>query len=149
MSSSKKIRLRELILAGTLGAWLTGCAMLGFGPSTDDENLDMTDPVVRAALSVRSGSSDLRTYDRSPASSAESAVQIGRLNREIVPGMDMRDVRSVLGEPLEVETAGGETDGNQRWIYSDGYRGQLNHGPSRILYFEDGKVAGWRNYDSH
>ncbi|MGE0616180.1 MAG: hypothetical protein AB7P04_11115 [Bacteriovoracia bacterium] len=63
---------------------------------------------------------------------------------EIYLGMSMRAVENAWGIPGEVETAGQQTSGNQRWIYRDRGISHYGLGSARVIYFENGQVAGWR-----
>jgi hypothetical protein len=103
------------IVSVLLGTGLQGCALLGFNQS-DDESRDEI---------------------------AQESVQNALARRDVVKGMDMVDVRQVLGTPTRVEVAGntGESADHQRWTYFHG----LTRGVSRaqVIYFENGKVIGW------
>lgn len=64
---------------------------------------------------------------------------------DVTLGMSMNEVIAVWGQPRETETAGDPQLGNQRWIYSDSrFKGWRPKSP-RIVYFEEGRVAGWEN----
>lgn len=63
--------------------------------------------------------------------------------RDVTLGMKPNQVRSAWGTPMDVQVAGHPDSGNQRWIYSEGLSLRYGTQPIRIVYFEDGKVAGW------
>ena len=66
-------------------------------------------------------------------------------NQDIVPGMSQQDVVSAWGHPRDIEVAGDGTHGNERWVY---YSGNSNHygvSKTRVIYFENGRVAGWES----
>jgi hypothetical protein len=73
----------------------------------------------------------------------ESRINRARMNRELVLGMNMQDVLSVWGEPRNIESAGDPSLGNQRWIYSEGLSHPNSLSAARVIYFENGQVAGW------
>ena len=138
----RRFMLAGLILVAVLAT--PGCALLL--PAEDSDGIDPNDPVARAALTLRRGPASQGAWtSRAPAASA-GQLEFAARNREIVPGMEMNDVRSILGSPRDVETAGDPQQGNERWVYTDGSRGALNHGASRIVYFENGRVAGWKSH---
>ncbi|MCC6276369.1 MAG: hypothetical protein IT289_00485 [Oligoflexia bacterium] len=64
---------------------------------------------------------------------------------DIVLGMTKDAVVESWGDPSVVEVAGSQLYGNERWTYVDyistpeGFQKE-----ERILYFESGKVVGWR-----
>ena len=57
--------------------------------------------------------------------------------------MDMGEVVRAWGEPYRVDFAGEPDKLNQKWVYPEGPRGTISGGMSRILYFEQGRLAGW------
>jgi hypothetical protein len=61
----------------------------------------------------------------------------------VVLGMPMRDVRNLWGNPVEVDPAGDTAHGNERWIYREGFS-NVGLESSRVLYFENGRLAGWQ-----
>ena len=64
---------------------------------------------------------------------------------DIIVGMNKDAVVNSWGEPKEVEVAGGETYGNERWRYdeyvssSGGFQQERHY-----VYFENGRVVGWK-----
>lgn len=64
---------------------------------------------------------------------------------EIYVGMPMSEVLSAWGDPSNVQNAGAATQGNQRWTYSPSVNGLT---ANRILYFEEGRVAGWETQET-
>lgn len=117
---------------------LTGCAMLGLSSDDSYEN----DPVAQAAIALRS--------NRGPASSlasSENTISSQQPNPgQLTLGMTMPGVRSLWGEPQEIETAGTGNQDYQRWIYHNGLARGWGTSDSRVVYFEQGRVAGWENH---
>jgi|GEM_PF-5642799 len=64
-------------------------------------------------------------------------------DRDLIRGMGMSDVRNIWGEPTEVQVAGDERLGNLKWIYYKGLTSPWSIREARVIYFEDGHVAGW------
>jgi hypothetical protein len=79
-------------------------------------------------------------HDEPEETPYEQAVNSG----QIVLGMPMTDVRQVWGEPLDVESAGDPRAGNERWVYSEGLSSRWSLAPTRVVYFERGRVIGWK-----
>lgn len=61
-------------------------------------------------------------------------------SRDVVLGMTRQQVMSSWGEPQQREAAGARAAGHERWTYGSRY--SLNG--SRVVIFENGRVAGWR-----
>jgi hypothetical protein len=121
---------------------LSGCAGMGID---DDKDLD---PIAKVAISLRQGRHPAYTREATTEADVEERQQRMRLaaaDREVIPGMDMRQVRGILGEPFDIETAGDPGQGNQRWVYPLGLSGRFGLGAKRMLYFEEGKLVGWEN----
>jgi hypothetical protein len=118
---------------------LQGCALLDF-----DQGRDEVDPIAQVASSIRDGGTG---YDAQTADPGEwqAKVKSAMAYHELIPGMEMQQVRAVLGEPYDVENAGDPGSGNQRWIYPLGLSGRFGLGSERFLYFEHGKLVGWEN----
>lgn len=71
-----------------------------------------------------------------------SSLDSGRL----ITGMGEKEVRTLYGEPEDVQVAGDLRNGNEKWIYSDGVSSKRwNLSSPRVIYFEEGKVIGWEN----
>lgn len=62
----------------------------------------------------------------------------------LVVGMTKADVLEIWGQPTEIETAGKPSYGNQKWIYYSGLHSVWNRDDARIVYFEGGRVVGWK-----
>lgn len=60
--------------------------------------------------------------------------------RDVVLGMTRKQVAESWGAPQSRELAGRSEAGHERWTYGS----QYSLGGSRVVIFEDGKVAGWR-----
>lgn len=129
-----------------------GCASLtrviewtqGMDQAEEPELSD--DPVAAAAMRMRSPAS-LEGEDE-PISSTHSDRIRSRYSAPVAEtigyGMDMGEVTSIWGQPSYVDTAGDPSDGNQRWTYQSGLSSRYGLGSKRIVYFENGRVAGWR-----
>lgn len=61
-------------------------------------------------------------------------------SRDVVLGMTRQQVMSSWGEPQQREVAGARATGHEKWTYGSRY--SLNG--SRVVIFENGRVAGWR-----
>ncbi len=66
---------------------------------------------------------------------------------DIVLGMSKDAVLESWGEPENIEVAGNQVYGNERWTYveynstAEGFQKE-----ERVIIFESGKVAGWKRY---
>jgi hypothetical protein len=129
--------LSFLILLSSLAQ---GCALMTF-----DEKKDEVDPIAAAAAQVREGRDAQGTASGVDSGEFQARVREAIAYRELIPGMEMGQVRSILGEPYDIETAGDAGSGNQRWIYPLGLSGRFGLGAQRALYFENGKLVGWEN----
>jgi hypothetical protein len=134
-----------LILIWTLLLGSGGCASLSkflpWGDGDPQETDSSEDPIAAAAMRLRRPASsqsvdptEERTWSRRYAPPAET----------ISYGMAMEEVEAVWGEPSAVDSAGDSRDGNQRWTYYSGLSSRYGLGSKRIVYFENGKVAGWK-----
>lgn len=140
MSSLLIITVRFFFAALSLlpVALLAGCAgsPLRSDSGSTEEALG-GDPVASVALQIR------RSRQASGLSPSEQLrVETARKSGDVALGMPMEDVISLWGEPTEIHTAGSGT-GNEKWVYFEGLSGQWRLSDSRVLYFEDGRVAGW------
>lgn len=66
-------------------------------------------------------------------------------NLSLTLGMSMAKVRKLWGQPQDVEVAGDPNSGNERWTYLNGLSNQWGTSSSRVVYFEQGQVAGWES----
>jgi hypothetical protein len=73
----------------------------------------------------------------------EAAIQRAIASRDVVVGMSADDVARIWGEPHDVDYAGDDGSPHQRWTYSEGWTSRYGVAPQRVLYFENGRVAGW------
>lgn len=74
-----------------------------------------------------------------PLSYDERRVQRAIEARDIILGMSRQQVSESWGEPTVREAAGSGMGGHEKWTY--GSRFSLSG--SRVVIFENGKVAGW------
>lgn len=65
--------------------------------------------------------------------------------RDLVVGMNIRDVQEAWGEPQQVERSYEYDSDAERWVYVDGLSapGYSSLSPKRVIYFEKGEVVGW------
>lgn len=117
--------------------------------ASDDVDLDSMDPVAEVAMRFRrpaSEPSNPSSYDEisSGSSSAWKSRYSTPVAETIGYGMDMGEVASVWGEPGSVDSAGDPHEGNQRWTYYSGLSSRNGLGSERVVYFEGGRVAGWK-----
>ncbi len=77
---------------------------------------------------------------REPDSPYDQAINEGH----IVLGMPMTEVRRQWGEPMNVQADGDPSQGNQLWTYSTGLMSHYGLGNTRSVYFEGGRVVGWK-----
>jgi hypothetical protein len=124
---------------------LSGCAALnlkslGFCSDTQDDQDVSEDPVAAAAARFRSPSSSDQIQLREGSQATPHAAP----RDHILMGMRMDEVQNVWGQPSSVETAGESREGNQRWTYFSGLSSRWGMGSRRVVYFENGRVAGWK-----
>jgi hypothetical protein len=126
---------------------LNGCALLPFESDPNSE-----DPVARAVFqererveNSRSNTSSLEQAWNDSKNVREDEIQEALYSGEITLGMKMNDVVSLWGRPREVEIAGEPGLGNQKWIYMDRFSRYITSKPLKVIYFEDGRVAGWES----
>jgi hypothetical protein len=107
----------------------------GSGSESDD------DPITAAAMRMRRPASspgldpdDDALWSHRSTPSADT----------ISYGMAMEDVASIWGRPTHVDAAGTTQDGNQRWVYFSGLSSRYGLGSKRTVYFENGRVVGWK-----
>jgi hypothetical protein len=118
----------------------TGCALLEPAQDHDQDS----DPILSAARRVRGISSEeVQALEEVRYLKAER-IRRARTFGEIVLGMGMHDVMSVWGRPSEIENAGTAANGNQRWVYAEGLQVPWSLGNTRVVYFENGEVIGWK-----
>ena len=143
----KPLSLTVLILFCLPLVGSAGCASLSkympWGEKSDQDSQYEDDPVAAAAMRLRRPASS--------ASAADASDDRGWSRRYAAPaetisyGMAMEEVQAVWGEPSAVDSAGDSRDGNQRWTYYSGLSSRYGLGSKRIVYFENGHVAGWKN----
>jgi hypothetical protein len=123
---------------------LFGCAALSpwiAADPSEDAN-DASDPVAAAAARFRNPAS----LETGPVSSEEAPIHSTQAVPEHIRlGMNMSQVHSIWGEPGQVESDGNPSEGNQRWTYYSGLSSRWGLGARRVVYFENGHVAGWKN----
>jgi hypothetical protein len=146
MSRNKLILVKISLVILMTPLW--GCAL--FSNLFSKDQADHEDPIVREALRIRDGNGSYYNGNEEAERSwneqrerREEEIQYGLDSREIVLGMNMEQVSSIWGRPMNIETAGDPGFGHQRWVYHEGISSRWNIKSSRIVYFESGKVVGW------
>jgi hypothetical protein len=141
-SYSRKWIALNLMIGACL---LNGCAL--FSPMSEEEMYE-NDPVGRAALALRQQSQDRSPAGETPSAGGEmNESSINQLARgQLTLGMSAYRVRSLWGQPQEIENAGDPTSGNQRWIYLNGLKRGWGTSDYRVVYFERNQVVGWENH---
>ncbi len=137
MSARKLIPTFFIYLTCFAGsASLTGCASLLQGAPDDDwDSTRMSQSAPEARDPIDMSSDEYRRERVAPAIE----------NRDIVPGMSPQDVISAWGRPRDIEVAGDGTHGNERWVYYSGNSLRYGISQPRVIYFENGRVAGWES----
>lgn len=150
-----------LLIGSTLN--LTGCAEAEFEADSPLNPQYENDPVARAAFSqrrIRQPASSNENYapdnsnsfatgllnflgliDSSKGSSAAQEATTAGLTL----GMSMPKVKRLWGQPQDVEVAGDPNSGNERWTYLNGLSSRWGTSSYRVVYFEQGQVAGWES----
>jgi hypothetical protein len=124
----------------------TGCAVLslkslGLGSDlSDEEQALVDDPIAAAAARFRSPASSAALDS---GASRERRYAVTREN--VTFGMGMGEVAAIWGDPSDVQSAGDPREGNQKWTYFSGLSSRYGMGSRRVVYFENGRVAGWKN----
>lgn len=137
---------------------LAGCSTLFGRQLSEEEQLAQSDPVAATALKLRSGH-ETHSVDGGHAIASHSSIEsdgidevadaealrlsAAKARRDVVIGMSPDEVRSLWGEPREIEHAGLAHSGNERWTYYEGLSSRWSLSPARIIYFEGGRVSGW------
>ncbi len=124
---------------------INGCAL--FMPTPEDPLAN--DPVARAALAVRDEGRSPANFGSESGGSGDSGFIKERsapMFNRLTLGMEMPQVLELWGKPTDVKAAGEPSDGNQRWVYSEGVAGLYGLGTNRVIYFEQGRVAGWESH---
>ena len=153
--------VKRLGLASTLilvSLITPGCANLNLALGLDDDDNSnqqvsdsqeggiFYDPMSSIAMKLRKPkpmSAVGRMAQREAEQDQESAAM---RHGEIIPGMPMASVRSLWGDPVEVQFAGKPGLGHEKWTYFYGLSSNWGMGTSRDVYFEDGRVVGWETH---
>lgn len=117
---------------------LTGCA--GMFQRNSGEDWDSTQMSQSAPDTSNNDVLDINSEEYHRTHVAR-AIQ----SQDIVPGMSQQEVVSAWGRPRDVEVAGDGTHGNERWIYYTGNSLRYGISKPRVIYFENGRVAGWES----
>lgn len=125
---------------------LTGCATFNSLFAQDEGPADAGADVIDEAADRISGGSPSQRLAQKAVTDTELEERIAKASSmgQIVTGMRSVDVQRVWGEPTEVEIAGEAHAGNERWVYRDGVSSYWGLKPTRHVYFEAGRVVGWR-----
>lgn len=145
-------RLFCLLATMTVATQFSGCAMmLGAEEGEDGVGYDRgyaanepedDDSATCSGRFCEAHNDDRAAAIRNLASSDDEGHLIKRAieTRDVVLGMTRQQVMTSWGQPQEREVAGRDGSGHERWTY--GSKFSLNG--SRVVIFENGKVAGWR-----
>jgi hypothetical protein len=145
-------KLLFVLGAGLALSHLSGCATL-FDMSEDDDGVAY-DRGYKTADAAEDDDADCTgkycdSQGRAPAMEGDLNSPLGYEarrasraieSRDVVLGMTRQQVQSSWGEPQQREVAGTNGEGHERWTYGSRY--SLNG--SKIVIFENGRVAGWR-----
>jgi hypothetical protein len=126
---------------------LQSCAL--FSPDVSQDDRYANDPVAKAALALRTQRGP--ASDRTPLPSQNAPIRSAQFIKHSVPGeltlgMNPSSVRSLWGDPQEIENAGDPSLGNQRWTYDSGIGRDWGTSGYRVIYFERNRVVGWENH---
>jgi hypothetical protein len=150
-NKSLSILIKKVCFAATIALLLQGCAMLHLdGASFDDINgpnsgnpyaTDGAKENDRASRNYPNHNDEQQNEENDRQSRLLSAIA----HQDIALGMDQSQVMDAWGSPRDVETAGSNSSGAERWLYYSG--NSLNYGMDRprIVYFENGQVVGWES----
>lgn len=132
---------------------LTGCATLfeadrepasaydrGYDPTDEKSNEDDADCVGRFCVpSQKPAATNDETKSYFTPHEKNGRVKDAIDSRDVILGMTRNQVMESWGEPSVREVAGDGNGGHERWHFGSRYSLQ----GSRILIFENGRVAGW------
>jgi hypothetical protein len=131
---SRSIILTIFVCLATL---LSGCASIFSEPGTDDSTFT-------SQSAPASGPADREAVDLSSPDYHRNQIAHAIQKRDIVAGMSAQEVVSAWGRPRDIEVAGDGSRGNERWIYYPGNSLRYGMAQSSVIYFENGRVAGWQ-----
>jgi len=131
---TQKIRIAILL---TL---LNGCALVNRQMPSDLATRDSVDFEENTSEPLSMNTHSNRTYPSEEHTEIQQGLQLG----ELVIGMSMRHVVTLWGHPKDIETSGDFSRGNQKWVYLEDLWSHSNRGPLRVVYFEEGRVVGWK-----
>ncbi|MBL7715291.1 MAG: hypothetical protein JNL01_07455 [Bdellovibrionales bacterium] len=136
---------QKVVFVSGLTVAIAGCAGIEFNQQ------EYVDPIVESARLLREGRSPASAQMASHASGDPDEIQTRAASiqravdvRDLAIGMSMEQVRASWGEPRDVAIAGNPDHGNQRWTYREVASRYFGGQSDRTVYFEDGKVAGWK-----
>jgi hypothetical protein len=106
----------------------------GYRVAADEETDECSGRFCHTETESRSLASDDGEYD-GEGRRVRTAIEA----RDVILGMTRQQVMESWGEPQQREVAGSGGAGHERWTYGTRY----SLGSSRVVIFENGKVAGW------
>ena len=112
---------------------LPGCSGIPFFSHFSSSD----DPIERVGLEQQRRPAEAAPL---PHDQIQSALKEG----EITLGMSMEEVTELWGHPGLVDFAGDRPSLNQKWTYIQGLISQSELAPTRVVYFEKGRVSGWK-----
>lgn len=128
---------------------LNGCALMGPEESGDRDydrgfsaasNTDNRDCEEEDCEETRPRRRTIASHEQTAMESVQDRIQQAIQARDVIVGMSPRDVVSSWGSPQQRELAGSGGMGHERWTYGS----SISLREPRIVYFENGKVAGWQ-----
>jgi hypothetical protein len=134
-STSKNLTIPFLILLSALPT-LPSCALVRH--LFDDNRRDLASDSDEFSGELSGDLKDARERH-------QQRIRNTMANGQITLGMGMNQVRSLWGAPSDIETAGDPSQGNQRWTYHNGLSSRYGMSGTKVVYFENGQVAGWQS----
>ncbi|HLD99417.1 MAG TPA: hypothetical protein VJB59_04120 [Bdellovibrionota bacterium] len=131
----KILRYLNLFVGILLFTFGSGCALFETVPTRRAS----TGNAVQTATPEQSEMDEERRLRR------EQQLQRALNEANLIPGMSTQEVRAAWGEPREIDSAGDPRLGNEKWTYYNGLSSRWSISSTRIVYFEAGKVVGWRS----
>lgn len=104
-------------------------------------SLTSNDPIERVALEQQ------RHQPTEAPPPPSEQIQKAFAEGELALGMSMEDVVALWGHPGRVDSTGERKSLNQKWTYIQGLISSPEIAPTRIVYFENGRVSGWKISD--
>jgi len=124
-----------IFISLSLLAFASGCALFEKIPTSRASTTD----------AVQAATPEQLEMDQERRLRREQQLQRALNEANLIRGMSTQEVRAAWGEPREVETAGDPRLCNEKWTYYNGLSSRWSISSTRIVYFEAGRVVGWRS----